>query len=171
MAAISSLAQNPDDKSMDQLIRLSKDADPQTVQAALGALGQIGSERAQQTLLDASRSGKPEERAAAITGLAGLDDPRASQQLASLMRDPDPTVAMTAISSSYNGGPEVDSTLTSIVNDPNTTESTRMQAAMQLRNRGTELDAGTEAAVNKMYGGNSYGGYAGMRGGEYMVDD
>ena len=106
----------------------------------------------------------------ACNGTLELDDPRAGQQLANLMRDPDPSVAMTAISSSYNAGPEVDSTLTSIVNDTSAAEGTRMQAAMQLRNRGTELDPGTNAAVTKlageMYGGAGYGG--GFRGGEYL---
>ena len=40
---------------------------------------------------------------------------------------------------------------------------------MQLRNRGTELDSGTDAQVTKLagqiYGGAGYGGY---RGGEYL---
>ena len=48
---------------------------------------------------------------AAISGLSSMDDARASQQLASLIHDADPTVAQAAISSSYNGGPEVDTAL------------------------------------------------------------
>src|SRR5206468_7108232 len=58
----------------------------------------------------------------AISGLSSIDDAKASQQLASMMRDPDVSVAQTAISSSYNGGPEVDTTLSQIVNDPNAAE-------------------------------------------------
>jgi len=164
MAAIHSLAQNPDDKSMDTLIRMAKDGDASVAQNALMALGQVGSERAQSALLDASRSGKPEERSAAISGLAQLDDPRASQQLAALMRDPDPGVAQTAISSSYNGGPEVDTTLTQIVNDPNANAGARSSAAMQLRNRGAELDPSTDAEVTKLAGAYGGYGYGGMRG-------
>jgi len=170
MAAVNSLAQNPDDKSMDTLIRMAKDGDASVAQSALMALGQVGSERAQAALLDASRSGKPEERAAAISGLAQLDDPAATRQLTSLMRDADPSVAQTAINSSYNGGPEVDSTLSQIVNDPSANETAKAAAAMQLRNRGSELDPATEAAVTKLAGtAAQYGGYG--YGGMRMMED
>jgi hypothetical protein len=91
-----------------------------------------------------------------------MDDARASQQLASLMHDSDPTVAQAAISSSYNGGPEVDSALEQIVNDPNAAANLKAAAAGQLRARGTDLDDATEAAVTKLAGaagGYGYGGY------------
>ena len=81
-----------------------------------------------------------------------MDDPRASQQLATLMRDADPQVAQMAISSSYNGGPEVDTTLTQIVNDPSATAELKAAAAGQLRNRGTDLDDATEQMVTKLAG-------------------
>ena len=80
MAAISSLMQNPDDRSTDTLLRLARDSDPSVRATALTTLGQIGSERAQTAILDATRYGKTEDRVAAITGLANMDDPRASQQ-------------------------------------------------------------------------------------------
>jgi HEAT repeat protein len=166
MAAISSLMQNPDDRSTDTLLRLSRDSDPGVRATALTTLGQIGSERAQTAILDATRYGKTEDRVAAISGLANMDDPRASQQLASLMRDRDPQVAMTAIQSSYNGGAEVDDALTRLVNDPSSADNMKAIAAQQLRNRGTDLDDSTEAAVTKLagaanlYGGYGYGGYA-----------
>jgi HEAT repeat protein len=130
---------------------------------ALSSLGQIGSDRAQQAILDATRNGKPEDRIAAISGLAGMDDARASQQLANLMRDSDPTVAQAAIANAYNGGPEVDQTLTQIVTDPNAAANLKAAAASQLRQRGTDLDDATEAIVTKLagagYGGYGYGGY------------
>src|SRR5439155_22558047 len=131
--------------------------------SALWSLGQVGSQRAQQAILDAARTGKTEERIAAISGLVQMDDARASQQLAQLMRDSDLQVAQSAIGSSYNGGPEVDTTLSQIVNDPSTDANLRAMAANQLRARGSELDATTEAAVIKLagpqeqYGGGGYG--------------
>jgi HEAT repeat protein len=162
VAAISSLVQNPDDKSTDTLVRLAKDQDPQVRATALSSLGQVGSDRAQQAILDATRSSKPEDRIAAISGLSSIDDPRATTQLAQLMRDPDLSVAQSAIGSSYNGGPEVDRALTGIVNDAGANADLRATAASQLRNRGSELDAATEAAVTKLagpaVGGAGYGG-------------
>ena len=130
---------------------------------ALSTLGQIGSERAQQAVMNATRSGTPEERIAAIGGLAQMDDAQASRQLASLMRDSNVDVARAAISSSYNGGPEVDQTLTQIINDASATEELRQAAAGQLRVRGADLDANTEQLVTKLagpaYGGEGYGNY------------
>ena len=130
---------------------------------ALSTLGQIGSERAQQAVMNATRSGTPEERIAAIGGLAQMDDAQASRQLASLMRDSNVDVARAAISSSYNGGPEVDQTLTQIINDASATEELRQAAAGQLRVRGADLDANTEQLVTKLagpaYGGKNYGNY------------
>jgi len=164
MAAISNLAQNPDDHSTDLLMRLTRDSDPNVRATALTTLAQVGSDRAQQAILDASQNGKPEDKIAAITGLASMDDPRAGQQLAKLMRDPDPLVAQAAIGSAYNGGPEVDTTLISLLNDPSTKDDLRNVIAMQLRGRGTELDDATEDKVTKLagprgeYGGYGYGG-------------
>jgi len=129
---------------------------------ALSSLAQVGSDRAHQAILDATRSETPEVRMAAISGLATVDDPGARVQLARLMRDPDLGVAQTAISASYNGGPEVDQVLTGIVNDPNANAELRATAAGQLRNRGASLDDATERAVNTLagpsYGGAAYGG-------------
>jgi HEAT repeat protein len=160
-SAISALAQNPDEHSTDTLLRLMHDGDPSVRAQALSSLGQIGGDRAQQAILDATRSGKPEERVAAISGLAMMDDARASQQLASLMRDGDPTVAQAAVTSSYNGGPEVDSALEQLVNDPSTAADLKASAAAQLRARGTDLDDATDAIVTKLAGtgGYGYGGY------------
>jgi HEAT repeat protein len=172
IAAISSLAQNPDDKSTDSLLRLARDQDPQVRSAALSTLGQVGSERAQQAILEASRSGKPEDRLAAIQGLASIDDPKASAQLAALMRDADPSVAQTAIGSSYNGGPEVDQALSSLVNDPSAQQNMRQMAANQLRSRGAEIDDNTEKRITELvgaaYGGAGYGGYTFRGGGVEM---
>jgi HEAT repeat protein len=167
MAAISSLMQNPDDRSTDTLLRLARDSDASVRATALSTLGQIGSERAQAAILDATRYGKTEDRVAAISGLANMDDPRASQQLASLMKDRDPAVATQAIQMSYNGGAEVDTSLTQIVTDPSSTDAMKALAAQQLRNRGTDLDDSTEAVVTKLAGAaNLYGGYG--YGGGYM---
>jgi HEAT repeat protein len=176
MAAISSMAQNPDEASTKKLLDMVHDPDASVRSTALSTLGQIGSEVAQNALIDASRSGKPEERVAAISGLANMDDPRASQQLANLMRDADPTVASTAISSSYNGGPEVDTTLQQILYDPNAAQNVKIQAASQLRNRNADIDPNTEAAINGLigapdqYGGAGYGGNFRYRG-DYMIVD
>jgi HEAT repeat protein len=165
VAAISSLGQNPDDHSTDVLINLLRDQDSQVRTMALSTLGQIGSERAQQAILNATRSGSPEERIAAISGLAQIDDAQASRQLASLMRDSNIDVARTAIASSYNGGPEVDQTLTQILNDPSAQDDLKTAAASQLRVRGTDLDDRTEQLVTKLagpasgYGGYGYGNY------------
>jgi HEAT repeat protein len=171
MAAISSLAQNPDEHSTAQLLALSRDSDPQVRQIALQTLGQVGSEQAQQAILDASRSGKPEDRIAAINGLASMDDARAGAQLAAMMRDGDESVAQTAIQMSYNGGPEVDQALTQLVDDPNANQQLRTMAAQQLRGRGADLDDATEKSVAELAGPASmYGGY-GYGGGRVMVDD
>lgn len=160
-AAIGTLARDPDDKSLDTLTNLARSQDSQTKQAALSALGQIGDERAQAVLVDAARSGKSEDRVQAISSLGMIDDPRVSAQIAAMMRDPDPQVASAAISSSYNGGPEVDATLSQIVVDPSANEQMKMIAAMQLRNRNTDMDPSTQAVVEKltseMYGGATYG--------------
>ena len=163
MAAITSLAQDPDEHSTDTLLRLVRDSDPQVRATALSTLGQVGSERAQTALLDATRGGKTEERVAAISGLAQMEDPRASQQLAHLMRDSDPEVVRAAISSSYNAGPEVDQTLTQLVNDGSISDEVKLAAAAQLRARGADLDDRTEQIVTKLagMGGAGYGGYAG----------
>jgi HEAT repeat protein len=172
-AAISALGQNADDHSTDTLLRLTRDSDPSVRATALQTLGQIGSDRAQQAILNATQSGKSEERVAAIQGLASMDDARASQQLARLMRDSDPEVARAAIQSSYNGGAEVDQSLTQILNDPNAKDELKAAAASQLRSRGTDLDERTEQLVTKLagpageYGGYGYGGgygYAYPRG-------
>ena len=135
-------------------------------QTALQVLGQVGSEQAQQAIFEASRSDKPEDRIAAMQGLAQIDDARATQQLASMMHDGDVGVAQMAIAMSYNGGPEIDQTLSQIVDDPSGNEQLRMMAANQLRGRGTELDDNTEKAVAALagpsrYGGAGYGGYSG----------
>ncbi len=163
MAAISSLMQNPDEHTTNKLIDLTRDSDASVRATALQTLGQIGSERAQQAIIDATRSGKPEDRIAAISGLASMDDPRASQQLAALMLDSDPQVAQTAVYSSYNGGPEVDTALQQILNDGRATDQMKMAAASQLRTRGTDLDDAMEkkvtALVGQSYGGYGYGGY------------
>jgi HEAT repeat protein len=174
-AAIGALGQNADDQNTDALLRLSRDSDPTVRSMALQTLGQVGGERAQNAILNATQSGKTEERVAAIQGLASMDDQRASQQLARLMRDQDPEVARAAITSSYNGGAEVDQSLTSIVNDPSAKDDLKAAAAYQLRSRGTDLDERTEQAVTKLagapggYGGYGYGGGYGYYGrGEYL---
>jgi HEAT repeat protein len=164
VAAISTLAQNPDDRSTETLVRLTRDQDPQVRASALSTLGQVGSERAQQAILDATRGGSSEDRVAAISSLSSFDDSSATVQLTQLMRDPDVSVAQAAISASYNAGPEVDRTLIGIVNNPNANADLRSTAASQLRNRGGELDAGTERIVTELagppggYGGAGYGG-------------
>jgi HEAT repeat protein len=56
ISAISSLGQNPDDKSTDTLLRLTRDSDPQVRAAALQTLGQVGSERAQNAIFEAART-------------------------------------------------------------------------------------------------------------------
>ncbi|HMG52082.1 MAG TPA: HEAT repeat domain-containing protein, partial [Kofleriaceae bacterium] len=159
IAAISSLLQNPDDKSTDTLVRMTKDGDAQVRAMALSTLGQLGSERAQQAIFDATRSGRPEDRAAAISGLQMIDDPRAAAQLAQMMRDPDPSVAESAIGSSYNGGPEVDRALIGLVNDAGSNPEIRQFAARALRNRGADLDPATEQALIQLTG--AAGGGAG----------
>src|SRR5262249_19043750 len=91
------------------------------------------------------------------------DDPRTTSQLAQLMRDPDVSVAQSAISSSYNAGPEVDRALIGIVNDPNANAELRAAAAGQLRNRSADLDTATDRVVTELvgsaaeYGGRGYG--------------
>jgi HEAT repeat protein len=169
MAAIGTLATNPDEQSTDTLLRLTHDSDASVRASALQTLGQIGSEKAQNAIIEATRHGSAEERIAAISGLSSMDDARASSQLAQLMRDQDPQIAQTAISSSYNAGPEVDQALMQIVNDPGAKADMKQLAANQLRGRGTDLDDATEQAVTKLagpanvYGGYGYGGY--YRGG------
>ena len=79
------------------------------------------------------------------------------------MRDTDPTVAQAAIANAYNGGPEVDQTLTQLVNDPSTAENLKAAAASQLRQRGTDLDRRTEArspsSRARPTAADGYGGY------------
>lgn len=165
MAAISALGQNADEQTTDTLLRLLRDSDSSVRATALSTLSQVGNERAQQAILNATNSGKTEERVAAISGLAQMDDARASQQLARLMRDSDPEVARAAINSSYNGGAEVDQSLTQLVSDPNAKDDLKTAAALQLRSRGADLDERTEQLVTKLagpaggYGGYGYGGY------------
>jgi HEAT repeat protein len=173
-AAIGALGQNPDDQNTDTLLRLTRDSDATVRQMALQTLGQVGGERAQNAIINATQSGKTEERVAAIQGLASMDDQRASQQVARLMRDSDPEVARAAIYASYNGGAEVDQSLTSIVNDANAKEDLKAAAASQLRSRGTDLDERTEQLVTKLagaaggYGGYGYGGYDRYYGRDYI---
>ena len=128
---------------------------------ALSSLGQIGSERAQQAILDATRTASPRSASPRSAASHSMDDARASQQLARLMRDADPTVAQTAINSSYNGGPEVDqrsrrSSTTGSAPAPR-------QPRRQLRHRGTDLDDAPssrhQARRPRRYGGYGYGGY------------
>lgn len=163
MAAIATLGQNPDDHATDTLLRLARDTDPQTRQTAIATLGQMGSEKAAAAIIDATRSGTAAERAAAISALGNIDDARANQQIASLIRDSDPQISTMAINAAYNGGPEVDQALTSIVNDPNAKAEARNAAAYQLRNRGSDLDDATEQKVTELagpaYGGYGYAGY------------
>jgi hypothetical protein len=78
------------------------------------------------------------------------------------MRDADPNVASTAIYSSYNAGPEVDTVLTQIISDPNANEQMKVAAASQLRSRGTDVDDATDKKINDIVGaggGYGYGGY------------
>jgi hypothetical protein len=82
------------------------------------------------------------------------------------MRDPDPQVAQTAVYSSYNGGPEVDTALQQIMNDPSTNEQMKMAAAGQLRTRGTDLDDAMEKKVTALVGQTGGYGYGGYRRGE-----
>jgi HEAT repeat protein len=152
IAAISSLMQSSDDRATEALMRMTRDPDAQVRATALSTLGQFGSERAQQAVLEAARSARPEDRVAAINGLTSLDDPRASAQLVQMMRDPDPSVAQTAIGSSYNGGPEVDHALVAIVNDPSSNGDIRQFAARALRNRGTEVDPATDRVLTELSG-------------------
>src|SRR5690606_22987329 len=147
IAAVSSLATNPDDTSTDALLRALSDSDTQVRATALSTLAQVGSERAQQAIMSATRSGSTDERIAAIHGLAQIADDKATRQLASLMRDADPAVARAAISSSYNAGPEVEQTLVQIMGDPSASDDVKMMAAGQLRSRGAELDSGTQQVV------------------------
>jgi HEAT repeat protein len=162
VAAVATLAQNPDDRATDTLLGMTRDGDARVRATALQTLGQVGSERAQLAILDATRSGSVDDRVAAIGGLSGSDDVRAAQQLASLMRDPEPRIALQAIQSSYNAGPEVDRVLVQIVNDPQAKVELRHSAAHQLRNRGSELDDVTEQRISEIsgpaYGGHGYGG-------------
>jgi HEAT repeat protein len=151
-----------------------RDSDASVRATALSTLSQIGNDRAQQAILGATQSGKSEDRIAAIQGLASMDDAKASQQLARLMRDSDPEVARAAINSSYNGGAEVDQSLTQILSDPNAKDDLKASAAVQLRSRGTDLDERTEQLVTKLagpagqYGGYGYGGYYRGEGGDYV---
>jgi hypothetical protein len=72
------------------------------------------------------------------------------------------------VSSSYNGGPEVDQSLEQILTDPGADGNLKAAAASQLRARGTDLDANLEQVVTKlagpaqMYGGEGYGRYGGV---------
>jgi HEAT repeat protein len=161
IAAMSSLAQSPDDKVTDTLVRMARDPDAEVRTTALATLGQVGSERAQQAIFDAARSATPEDRIAAIGALSSLDDARAGTQLAQLMHDPDPHVAQAAVRSSSDAGPEVERTLTAIVNDPAGNPDLRRIAAHQLRRRGSQLDPATEQSVSRLAGpaggGASYG--------------
>jgi len=165
VAAIRSIAQNPDDHTTDLLVRLTRDDNANVRAAALASLGQVGSEVAQRAILDAAHSSKSEDKIAALRGLMSMDDARASQEIAQLVRDSDPAVAQVAINSSYNGGTEVDQALVAVVNDARASEALRIAAANQLRGRGATLDDATEQAVTKMagppeaYGGYGYGGY------------
>ena len=60
MAAISSLAQNPDDHATDKLLSLVQSGgDAQTRQAALSALGQIGTPRARDALIEPRAAARP----------------------------------------------------------------------------------------------------------------
>jgi HEAT repeat protein len=152
IAAMSSLAQNPDDRSTDALVRMTRDPNPRVRLEAMSTLGQIGSDRAQQAILDASRSGAPEDRITAIHALGSLEDARAGTQLAQLMTDSDPRIAESAVRAASSAGPEVDRTLTAIVNNPAGNPDLRRVAALQLRQRGTQLDPATEQSVNQLAG-------------------
>jgi HEAT repeat protein len=162
VAAITSLAHDPDDHATDMLVRLSRDGSAEVRTAALETLGQIGSDRAQQALFAAARSGATDDRVAAIGGLGALEDPATSAQLVQLIRDPDPSVARMAIGASGNAGPEVDQVLIRMINDPGADGGLKAVAAGQLRNRGAQLDPATEQAVEQLagprYGGQGYGG-------------
>jgi HEAT repeat protein len=166
-AAVGAIGQNPDEHTTDKLIQLVHDQDPSVRSSALTALGQVGSDKAAQAIFAAAHSASPEERVAAIPGLTVLDDAKSGQQLAQLMRDPEPSVARTAIYSSYNGGPEVDQALSSVVNDPNAAPDLRNAAASQLRARQVELDSSTERNVAQLVG--AAGGYG--YGGRYEMGE
>lgn len=164
-AAIQALAQTPTDSAADSLIRMAKDSDSSVRSAAMTALAQIGTEKATQTLIDSARQGSAENRVAALSGLSMLNDSKATKAIVEMMHDKDETVAQTAISSTYNGGAEIDTALISLINNGAVSEALRLAAANQLRNRNADLDEATEKRVTalagsaNMYGGYSYGGY------------
>ena len=163
--AISALGSTADDKATDQILALVRDPDDDVRRTALQTLGQIGSDRASAAVLDATRSGKVEDRVAAISSLSNSDDAKASQQLASLMRDQDPKIAAAAVGAAYNGGPEVDQALQSVVNNANADAEVRSSAAYQLRSRGTDVDAATEKVMTGLVGEEQSAGYGGGMGG------
>jgi HEAT repeat protein len=150
--ALSMLADESDERTTELVLRLTRDQDSTVRADALSVLGQVGSERARQVLIDVARSASKEDRLAAIQGLSMLDDQRASEQLVALMRDRDEEVAQQAIHASHNGGPEVDRALLQLFGDPSTSPNLKHAAAVQLRQRGVELDAGMERQVNTVLG-------------------
>jgi HEAT repeat protein len=168
-AAVSALASSGDDASTDTLIGLVRDEDPSVRSAAVSALGTMGSSKAVDVLINVSRSGSVEDRQAAASALGQAGDAKAETALARMIGDADDSVATSAIYASYNGGEEIDHALANVLNDTGASQNVRYAAASQLRSRGSEMDANTQAAIEKLlgpdagYGGYAYGGYYGNR--------
>jgi HEAT repeat protein len=165
-AAVSAIGNSGDDKSADTLISLIHDSDASVRSSAVSALGSMGSGKAIDALIDVSRSGSVEDKQAAASALASAGDAKAETALAGLIRDKDESVAQSAIYASYNGGEEVDKAMLDVLRDTGASQSIKYAAASQLRSRGTDMDATTQATVDKLLGPDAgYGGYA--YGGSY----
>jgi HEAT repeat protein len=141
------ISDRSDAASTERLVGFLHDADSDVRSRAMQLLSRDGSQRAQDAILAAAHEGSSSDRAAAVGAFDQLDDPRASQQLPQLISDSDPSVAMAAIESADNAGPEVDPALVRIVEDGNASQDLRRSAAMMLLRRGTELDATAQGVV------------------------
>ena len=148
--AASSLAQSTDAGSSQMLLQLSRDRDPQVRTAALSGLGQVGSTEAVGTLIEVARAGETQDRQAAIQALAYSDDSRASGTIAQLIGSSDPEVAGSAINASYSGGRDVDQALIGAL--ASESQQVKMQAAYQLRSRGTRVGSEVQGQIEGLIG-------------------
>jgi len=148
--ALAVLGTSGDDRAAALLTQGLHDGEPTVRQAAATTLGALGTPQARDALIDLTRSANVEDRAVAISSLRGFDDPNATRRLGELIRDPDPSIATAAIEA-VGGSEDASAALAALAADPNAAPSVRQSAAASLRARG-ELDPGTEAAVDQLFG-------------------
>jgi HEAT repeat protein len=154
-----------DDHSLSVLDQLSRDEDPGVKSAAMYALANTGSSESIDRLINIAQSGENADRGMAISALANTGDPRATPIIADGIRSGDPQLVQSALYGAYNAGPEVDSALVDLAEDPGAEMYLRTQALQTLTTRGVDTSSSALEELRKQagIGGMGYGGFGGGR--------